>query len=222
MDMVYQAVKNFLKSFVNLFVALIELITSLVNGLASVLKRLSPWVSGKYTELRSGRRSSLGEAVKWGIKGKKEGVLDCQEDETELVQRLREELRGKVTSKEEYLLLCARTSESGKGFPAIALSLLALVLAGGVVIAGGNSRMEYRIWVLLVMTAVCVAVCAAINRQQMKAAENRLIRQILEEEFRSKVYQEETEASNAGIVVEIEKADGAEALEKQDTEEKTV
>lgn len=215
MDMVYQAVKNFLKSFVNLFVALIELITSLVNGLASVLKRISPWVSGKYTELGSGRRSSLGEAVKWGIKGKKEGVLDCQEDETELVQRLREELRGKVTSKEEYLLLCARTSDSGKGSFAIALSMLALVLAGGVVIAGGNSRMEYRIWVLLVMTAVCVAVCAAINRQRLKAAENRLIRQILEEEFKNKVWEEESVSSSEE---KAKKADGAEVLEKQDKE----
>lgn len=219
MDVVYQAVKNFLKSFVNLFVALVELITSLINGIASVLRRLSPWASDKYTELRSGR-SSLGEAVKRGMKGKRESILDCQKDETELVEKLREELREKVTGKEEYLLLCARTSDSGKEFLTIVLSLLALVLAGGVVIAG-NSRMEYRIWVLLVMAAVCVAVCVAINRQRQRAAENRLIRQILEEEFRSKVYGEEAGSSKEDKVENTEKAGGAEVLEKQDKEEKT-
>lgn len=218
MDVVYQAVKNFLKSFVNLFVALVELITSLINGIASVFRKLSPWASDKYTELRSGR-SSLGEAVKRRIK--RESILDCQKDETELVEKLREELRGKVTSKEEYLLLCARTSDSGREFLAIALSLLALVLAGGVVIAG-DSRMEYRIWVLLVMAAVCVWVCIAINRQRVKAAENRLIRQILEEEFRSKVYGGETGSSKGDKVENTEKADGAEVLEKQDKEEKAV
>ena len=64
MDAVYQAVKNFLKSFVNLFVAIIELFTTLINGVAFVIGKLRPHISEKYAELKN-NGSKLSDTAKW-------------------------------------------------------------------------------------------------------------------------------------------------------------
>lgn len=93
MDAIYQAIKNLLKSFVNLFVAVVELFAGLINGVASLFLKLRPEkfvLKGK----NAGEKLKMG---KFAISGK------IAADE-ELVCKVRNELKEKITDRNKYIL----------------------------------------------------------------------------------------------------------------------
>lgn len=185
MDAVYQAIKNFLKSFINLFVAIIELFTTLINGIAFVLRKLSPHISEKYAELKNNRNKTA-ETGRWTMTGKRENVLEWKDGEEELAEKIRAQLNEKITGRNQYLFLYAKVTEAYTGFYAIVLSVLALVLTGGITVCGGSVSGEMKIFALIFMTLACAVACVAIIRYQKKEIYNRMVRQILEEEFKDK------------------------------------
>ncbi|MBO5057233.1 MAG: hypothetical protein J6C64_12885 [Lachnospiraceae bacterium] len=93
MDAIYPAIKNLLKSFVNLFVAVVELFAGLINGVASLFLKLRPEkfvLKGK----NAGEKLKMG---KFAISGK------IAADE-ELVCKVRNELKEKITDRNKYIL----------------------------------------------------------------------------------------------------------------------
>lgn len=93
MDAIYQAIKNLLKSFVNLFVAVVELFAGLINSVASLFLKLRPEkfvLKGK----NAGEKLKMG---KFAISGK------IAADE-ELVCKVRNELKEKITDRNKYIL----------------------------------------------------------------------------------------------------------------------
>ncbi|MBD5462484.1 MAG: hypothetical protein HDR24_05415 [Lachnospiraceae bacterium] len=196
MDAVYQAVKNFLKSFVNLFVAIIELFTTLINGVAFVIGKLRPHISEKYAELKN-NGSKLSDTARWGTKGKRGNVLEWKDGEEELAEKIRVQLNEKITGRNQYLFLYAKVSETNFSFYAIILSVLALVLAGGITLGSGYGSDDIFLFALIVMTLACAAACIMIIHNQKKEMYNRIIRQILEEEFRDRDWEKNSETAAA-------------------------
>lgn len=89
MDAIYQALKNFIKSFVNLFVAIVELFAGLINGLAALLMNICP---------------------RPGIAKSKAAETDKEKAVTadaELICQIRKELENKITDRDTYIM--ART-----------------------------------------------------------------------------------------------------------------
>ncbi len=171
MDNIYQSLKALLKSFLNLFLAVVDLFTGLINGLAAILVKLRPGVpSGK-------------EEWKKISKKKKDN------EEGDLVEDIRNELKQKVSSKEKYYYWSASASDNDIGFYAVVLSILILALTGTVMLYGVGSNREVRIFVAVVMTLVCAAACLAIIRCRKKVFRNRIVKQILEEEFSDKIWE---------------------------------
>ncbi len=168
MDAVYQAIKNFFKSFINLFVAIIELLTSLINCIAYLLEKLHPSFSEKY----AGKIGFIGRLKKKGYK-------------EEQIQKIRNELEDKVTDKDKYYQICARLKEDGTGFYAIVLAIFFFVLAAGLLL---GIRMGGNIYVLMVIAGafVCAASCLLISHRQKRVMENHLIALILEEEYKDR------------------------------------
>ncbi|GFI04923.1 hypothetical protein AALA79_00185 [Lachnospiraceae bacterium 64-25] len=181
MDGVYQAVKSFLKSFVNLFVAVIELFTALINGIASLIGKLRPRISDRYAELKSGG-SKNNEAAGWKIKWREESALDFNNGEEMLVEKIRIQLNEKITCRDQYLFFYARVKEQNAVIYGIVLSVLALVLAGGIVVSGAGSN-DVRIFVLIIMLLACAAACIVMIRYQKQDVYRRISRLILEKEF---------------------------------------
>ena len=103
MDMIYQTIKNLLKAIVNLFVAVIELISGLFNWLASLLLKLRPGISGTKDEMSENK--SAEDAL---MNGRRMGTKTREISET-LVQQVRDELAGRITSKDAYILAKADT-----------------------------------------------------------------------------------------------------------------
>lgn len=103
MDMIYQTIKNLLKAIVNLFVAVIELISGLFNWLASLLLRLRPGISGTKDDMSENK--SAGDAL---MNGRFMGTKTREISET-LVQQVRDELAGRITSKDAFILAKADT-----------------------------------------------------------------------------------------------------------------
>lgn len=88
MDAIYQAIKNLLKSFVNLFVAVVELFAGLINGVASLFLKLCP-----------GKFSFEGKKAGEGFRIYKTAVTD-----EELVSKIGNELKEKITDRNKYIL----------------------------------------------------------------------------------------------------------------------
>lgn len=175
-DNIYQSIKAFFKSFLNLFLAVVDLVTSLINGLASILIRLRPRISQKYTELKEeskGRekRNSFGE------KGREEVF----------VEEIRKELSQKVTGREKYYYLSVCASNEGFGFYAVVISVLFLALSGIIMLFGFNNSREMRIAGVLLMAVLSVAACIVISSHQKKILKNKLMGKILEEEFSAQI-----------------------------------
>ena len=95
-DNIYQSIKAFLKSFLNLLLAVIDLVTSLINGLASILIRLKPQISQKYSELKRENESKRNDSISNNF-GREEA----------LVEEIRNECKQKVTSREKYFYIAA-------------------------------------------------------------------------------------------------------------------
>lgn len=174
MDMVYHAIKNFLKSFINLFVAVIELITTLINGVASILGKLRPRVSEKYTEIKNNKYTNTEE------------VKAIELGEEEQVKKVREQLNEKITSRDKYLLFYSKVRDEGISFYAIVIAILGLVFAGGIVVSATYVDSDISIMILMVMLLACAAACVIIRSHRKKTLEYVLIRRILEEEFKDK------------------------------------
>lgn len=213
MDAVYQAVKNFFKSFVNLFVAIIELFTTLINGVAFVIGKLRPHISEKYAELKN-NRSKLSDTARWGTKEKRGNVLEWKDGEEELAEKIRVQLNEKITGRNQYLFLYAKVSETNLSFYAIILSVLALVLAGGITLGSGYGGDDIFLFALIVMTLACAAACIMIIRNQKKEMYNRIIRQILEEEFRDRDWEKTSETA-----AKLENEKSCETVAKQNEED---
>lgn len=197
MDAVYQAVKSFLKSFINLFVAIIELFTALINGIASAFRKLRPHISERYAELKSGC-SKNAEKAGWRIKWQSESALDFKNGEEMLVEKIRTQLNERVTSRDQYFFLYAKVKEQNTGIYVIVLSVLALVLTGGIVVSNGAGSNEVRIFVLIIMLLACAAACAMMIRYQKREVYHRMCRLILEEEFRARFCGDKEEAADNG------------------------
>lgn len=203
MDGVYQAVKSFLKSFVNLFVAIIELFTALINGIASFIGKLRLNISKRYAELKRGGSKSA-ETVGWRIKWLGESSLNLKNGEEMLVEKIRTQLNEKITSRNQYLFLYAKVKEQNTGINAIVLSVLALVLTGGIVVGGSAGSSEVCIFALIVMLLSCAAVCVIIIRNQKQEMYHKIAGQILEEEFSGRFRDETDEAEDIEQTVEEE------------------
>lgn len=171
-DNIYQSIKAFLKSFINLLLAIVDLITSLINGLASILVRLRPRISQKYTELK-GERELREKGTGLRAKGREEI----------LVEKIRNELSRQTISRERYYYLSACVSNDSFGFYAVVISVLFFVLLGSAMLFGRSNFWEVRIAGVLLMAAFCIAACVVIAAHQRKILKNKLMRRILEEEF---------------------------------------
>lgn len=176
MDNVYQSLKAFLKSFLNLFLAVVDFFTSLIDGLASVLVKLRPSVSLGNTEFKK------------ISKEKRDNVEEI------LVEEIRNELKQKVTSKEKYYYLYACVTGNGTGFYAIVLSVLVFALAGMTMFYSTSSYGEARILAAVIMAVLCAVTCIAIAKHQKKIIRNKLVKQILDEEFSDKLWEKEGQA----------------------------
>ena len=77
-------------------------------------------------------------------------------------------------------------TENNSSFYAIILSLLALVLTGGITLSSGYGNSDIFLFALIVMAIACAAACIMIIHYQKREMHNRIIRQILEEEFRDR------------------------------------
>lgn len=189
MDNIYQSIKAFLKSFLNLFLAVVDLFTSLINGVASILVKLRPRISEKYTELKkeSGNINISGNLK--AAKGKGYN-LEFKGYEESIVEEIRSELKQKVTSKEKYYYLNACVASSGNGFYAIVLSIFVFALAGTVMLYSTSSYGEVRILAAVIMAVLCAVACIAIAKYQKKVVRNNLVKQILDQEFADKSWEE--------------------------------
>lgn len=214
MDGVYQAVKSFLKSFVNLFVAIIELFTALINGIASLIGKLRPRISERYAELKSSG-SKNNETAGWKIRWRGENTLDFKNGEEILVEKIRTQLNEKITGKDQYLFFYARVREQNSGIYAIVLSVLALVLAGGIVVSGAGIN-DVRIFALIFMLLACAAACIVMICHQKQEVYRRISRLILEKEFCGRFCGEVEENGQDGQAI---KEEGAGKAEKKQEEE---
>lgn len=183
MDSLYQAVKNLLKAILNLFVAIIDLFANLINGIAFILGKLHPHLSEKYVEIKNSRN--------YGEKMTNQKKSSGREEE--LIQNIRNQLNNIVTGREKYYCLYAQVTENGSCFYAIALAILALIFTGEIVLCSGNSYGGTRLLAVVVMTLACAADCFVIMQFHKKTKRNRLVRQILEEEFKEKLWKTGTE-----------------------------
>lgn len=104
MDTVYQAVKNLLKSIVNLFVAVVELFSGFINGIASLLLKLRPQMA----ENRNRETKENGTELS-GDGHTKCYIPDIHKQDTELVCAIREELKDKITDRDTYIAVKAKT-----------------------------------------------------------------------------------------------------------------
>lgn len=182
-DNIYQSIKSFLKSFLNLLLAVIDLITSLVNGLASILIKLKPHISQKYSDLKKENESK-----------RNGGISGPSEHEEAMVEEIRRELRQKVTSREKYYYLaaCASNEESGFGFYAIVTSILLFALLGISMIFSISDLWEMRTAGVILMAFLCATACLIITRHKKKLVKSRLLKKILEEEFADKIWENAT------------------------------
>ncbi len=193
MDTIYHAVKNLLKSLINLFAAILELFTDLINWLASCLRNFYPHISGKYAQIHESRKRGVGLLEqKWSKKKSSRKKIAAEV--------IRRQLKEEVTGREQYYEAYFRVSEDGNGFYAIFVSVLGLIYAGCVVIAGRIGGRELMVLALAAMILACGAVCLMIRRRQRKTEENRLAAHILEKEFADMLYEGEAPHKKAETV----------------------
>ena len=180
MDAVYQAVKNFLRSFINLFVAVIDLMTSLVNLVAFLLGRLHPRISDKYAEMKREKKEQDEIQKAIGKMGrKKEGI-----------EEIRRKLEEQVTDRDTYHQLYTHLAEEGMaGYGMILAVLFCALTVCTALIFYWRSR-QMCVFIIGVCVLLGAAACFAIRRHQKRTAGNRLIRQVLEEEVKKRLWEE--------------------------------
>ena len=92
---------------------------------------------------------------------------------------------------------------------------MALVLAGGITLGSGYGGDDIFLFALIVMTLVCAAACIMIIHNQKREMYNRIIRQILEEEFRDRDWEKTSEIA----VAKQENEKSCEIVTKQNEED---
>lgn len=183
MDNIYEALKGFLKSIINLFTAVIDLFAGIINGVAFILGKIKPKASKRLNEIgENGFEGRLG-GIDRRILGRKEAAAFSGNEEA-AVNAVREELREKVTSQERYYCLHAKAEENGSGFYVIVIAILAFALFASDMLYTIRSSDGIRILSAVVMATICAVACIIVVQYRKKLARNRLVRLILEEEFK--------------------------------------
>lgn len=183
MDHIYEALKGFFKSIINLFVSVIDLFAGIINGIAFILGKLSPKASKRLNEIgENGFEGRLG-GIDRRISKRKETAA-FSENEEAVVDAVREELREKVTSQERYYYLHARAEENGNGFYVVVFAILAFALFASNMLYTIRSSDSIRLFSVLIMAVICAVACIVVVQYRKKLTRNRLIRLILEEEFK--------------------------------------
>ncbi|MCX4351852.1 MAG: hypothetical protein OSJ60_09455 [Lachnospiraceae bacterium] len=196
-DNIYQSIKAFLKSFLNLLLAVIDLVTSLINGLASILIRLKPHISQKYSELKRENESKRNDSISNNF-GREEA----------LVEEIRNECKQKVTSREKYFYIAASVSNEGDGFYAVVIAVLLFAFFGVSMIFGISTLWQARAVGIIAMAVLCIAGCIIISGHRKKMLKNRLLKKILEEEFSEKTWEtiqtsEESQSDQTAVIQAI-------------------
>ena len=207
MDNIYQSIKAFLKSFLNLFLAVLDLFTSLINGLAAILMRLRPCISQRYTDLKK-EREHINTPDGLKLQKRKGYTLEFKGNEEKLVEEIRNELKQKVSSKEKYYYLNTYLQNNGIGYYAVVLSIFVFALAGTVMLYSTSSLNRVRILAAVIMAILCAVACIAIAKEQKKIVRNKLVKQILNEEFRDKDWEKQEKTENNPEAEEAVDADG--------------
>ncbi|MDO4304067.1 MAG: hypothetical protein Q4D94_09130 [Bacillota bacterium] len=185
MDKIYQAVKGLLKAFVNLFAAVIDLIAGVFDGLAGILGKLRPRASQRLSEIREkGFEGGNADADSRLHKVRKIAVFSGNEEE--LVDAIRKELQEKVTSRERYFYLYAKAGENGNAVYCVILAILAFALFASTMLYSVGSVSSTRILAAVIMAVLCIIACVAIAKYRKKIMRNRIVRIILEEEFKDR------------------------------------
>lgn len=183
MDHIYEAVKEFLKSIANLFVAVINLFAGIINGIAFILGKMVPRASKRLNEIgENGFEGRLGGVDRRMLKRKENASFSGNEEA--VVNAVREELREKVTSQERYYYLHAKAEDNGNGFYVIVFAILAFALFASDMLYTIRSSDGIRILSAVIMAAICAIACIVVEQYRRKLVRNRLIRLILEEEFK--------------------------------------
>lgn len=183
MDHIYEALKGFFKSIINLFVSVIDLFAGIINGIAFILGKLSPKASKRLNEIgENGFEGRLG-GIDRRISKRKETAA-FSENEEAVVDAVREELREKVTSQERYYYLHARAEENGNGFYVVVFAILAFALFASNMLYTIRSSDSIRLFSVLIMAVICAVACIVVVQYRKKLTRNRLVRLILEEEFK--------------------------------------
>lgn len=183
MDNIYEAIKGFFKSIINLFVAVIDLFAGIINGIAFILGKLKPKASKRLNEIgENGFEGRLGGIDRRILKRKETAAFSGNEEA--VVDAVREELREKVTSQERYYYLHTKAEESGNGFYVIVFAILAFALFASDMLYTIRSSDGIRILSAVIMAVICAAACIVVVQYRKKLARNRLVKLILEEEFK--------------------------------------
>lgn len=183
MDNIYEAVKGFLKSIVNLFTAVIDLFAGIINGIAFILGKLKPKASKRLNEIgENGFEGRLGGIDRRALKRRENATLSGNEEAT--VEAVREELREKVTSQERYYCLHAKAENDGNGFYVIVFAILAFAMFASNMLYTIRSSDGIRILSAVIMAVICAVACIAVIQYRKKLIRNRMVKLILEEEFK--------------------------------------
>lgn len=183
MDNIYDALKGFLKAIINLFVSVIDLFAGILNGIAFILGKLRPKASKRLNEIgENGFEGRMGGIDRRFLKGKETTAFSGNEEA--VVDKVREELREKVTSQERYYYLYAKAEDSGNGFYVIVFAILAFAMFASDMLYTIGSSEGIRLLSAVIMAIICAAACIVVVQYRKKLARNRLIKLILEEEFK--------------------------------------
>lgn len=174
MDNIYQALKGLCKAIVNLLVAVVDLLAGVINGIAHFIEWIKPKTSVKLKDLGEQKEKLFAKVSK---EGKKE------QDQKVLVTQIREELAGRISSKEDYYAEYARLQGSDHHSSVIWNMILMAALLVSVVIYTQNPGRNTLIPALLIFAAACAGVCFGVISAQKKEKRNVIALQLLEREF---------------------------------------
>ena len=176
MDNIYQALKGLCKAIVNLLVAVVDLLAGVINGIAHFIEWIKPKTSVKLKDLGEQKEKLFAKVSK---EGKKE------QDQKVLVTQIREELAGRISSKEDYYAEYARLQGSDHHSSVIWNMILMAALLVSVVIYTQNPGRNTLIPALLIFAAACAGVCFGVISAQKKEKRNAIALQLLEREFKA-------------------------------------
>lgn len=183
MDHIYQALKGFVKAIINLFVAVIDLFAGIIDGIAFILGKIRPRASKRFNEIsENGFEGRLG-GIDRRFSGSREKIGFSGSEEI-AVESIRSELREKVTSREKYYYLHAKAADNGTGFYVIVVAILSFALFASVMLYSIEPSEEMGILAAAIMAVVCASACIVVVEHRKRLARNRIMKLILEEEFK--------------------------------------